>query len=82
MTPPPMKETPMQRDPFSRRLDALEGRFAYRGCDTCITWNGFVVVEIDGETDAELSRSNPDRCPTCGREIPVRREIHLIAGGA
>ena len=65
-----------------RRLDALEGRFALRGCDTCITWNGFVLVEIDGETDAEISRSNPDSCPTCGREIPVRREIHLIAGDA
>ena len=63
------------------RIEALEGRFAYRGCDVCIGWSGFVTVEIDGETDAEISRSNPDSCPTCGREIPVRREIHLIAGG-
>jgi len=68
------------RNDHVRRLEALEGRFALRGCDVCISWSGFVLVEIDGETDAELSRSNPDSCPTCGCEIPVRREIHLIAG--
>ena len=67
-------------DDHLRRLEALEGRFALRGCDVCISWSGFVVVELDGETDAELSRSNPDVCPACGREIPVRREIHLISG--
>ena len=72
----------MPPDPFTRRLEALEVRFVSRGCDTCITWTGHLLVEIDGETDGEVSRSNPDSCPTCGREIPVRREIHLITGGA
>jgi len=65
-----------------RRLEALGTRFAYRGCDTCITWNGHLLVTIDGETDEEISRSHPDSCPTCGREIPVRRELHLTAGGS
>jgi hypothetical protein len=69
----------MNNDEIERRLQNLEGRFAYRGCDTCITWNGFVLVDIDAETDEEISRSHPDRCPMCGREIPVRREIHLVS---
>jgi len=64
-----------------RRLEALETRFVYRGCDVCITWTGHLLVTIDGETDEEISRSHPDVCPTCGREIPVFRRLHVITGG-
>jgi len=71
----------MNSHEIERRLQALEGRFAYRGCDTCITWTGYLVVMIDGQTDEEISRSHPDVCPICGREIPVFRRLHVITGG-
>jgi len=64
-----------------RRLEALEARFVYLGCDDCITWTGYLVVMIDGETDEEISRSYPKSCPTCGRTIPTFREIHIVTGG-
>ncbi len=71
----------MSNQEIERRLQNLEGRFAYCGCDTCITWTGHLVVMIDGETDEEISRSHPDMCPTCGREIRLFREYHIITGG-
>jgi len=72
----------MNNHGIERRLEDLEGRFAYRGCDTCITWTGYLVLTIDGQTDEEISRSHPGTCPTCDREIRLFREYHIITGGS
>ncbi len=70
----------MNSHEIERRLQDLEGRFVYRGCDTCIGWTGHLVVTIDGETDEEISRSHPAICPTCNREIRLFREYHIVTG--
>jgi len=72
----------MNNHEIERRLEDLEGRFAYRGCDTCIGWTGYLVLTIDGQTDEEISRSHPGTCPTCDREIRLFREYHIITGGS
>lgn len=71
----------MSNQEIERRLQNLEGRFAYRGCDTCITWTGHLVVTTDGGTNEEISRSHPETCPTCSREIRAFRTYHIITGG-
>ena len=51
-----------------RRLEALMPVV----CGTCRTWGG-VVFEI-GDRGPE----RPERCPGCGRLVPIRTVVHLV----
>jgi hypothetical protein len=54
------------------RLVALERRVPV-GCATCRTWMETVLGDEDG------TRSRPERCPACGRVVPIRHVV-VIAG--
>ena len=49
---------------LGKRLAALEAR-APVGCPTCRTWSRVVYEDEAG------NRTRPDRCPDCGRLVPV-----------
>lgn len=61
------------------RLEEL----APRGCATCERWgpavHEMVRVDADGR-ETSVSVARPDRCPACGRDVPVtlRRRILLV----
>jgi hypothetical protein len=42
------------------------------GCATCRTWCGIVLVDDAGAC------SLPERCPACGRLVPVRVAVHIV----
>ena len=54
-----------------RRIDRLAA--AYRrpeGCATCRHWQPVVLVGEDGP-------SRPERCPDCGRAVPIAQRVHI-----
>ncbi len=53
------------------RLEKLEVR-APRGCLVCRSWCGTVLVGDAGEA------SRPERCPGCGRLVPIAVTVHLV----
>lgn len=58
-----------------RRIVALEGRHERSqvvGCEMCRVWSGMVLRDDDGNT------SRPERCPDCGRVVPIWHELHLV----
>jgi hypothetical protein len=54
--------------PRLRKLEA--GRPV--GCPTCRAWCGTVLQDDDGV------RSRPERCPACGRFVPIRVAVHVV----
>ena len=56
---------------LGKRLAALEAR-APAGCATCRRWDGLVLADDRG------NRSRPERCPACGRLVPIRVAVHLV----
>lgn len=55
-------------EPRLLRLEAI----APMGCATCRGWCGTVLVDDDD------TRSRPERCPGCGRLVPIRCAVHLV----
>ena len=53
------------------RLARLESVMP-KGCDACRTWWDTVLVDDFADTQ------RPERCPQCGRMVPVRITIHLV----
>ena len=53
------------------RLAKLEAALP-KGCDECRTWWDTVLVDNFGATQ------RPERCPQCGRLVPVRITVHLV----
>jgi hypothetical protein len=53
------------------RIVALETTVV-RSCGTCHFWNGSVLRDDEGH------RSRPERCPDCGRVVPIWHELHLV----
>lgn len=59
---------------MEKRLDRLAVVWrAPEGCPTCRSWWGTVLGNDDGE------RSRPERCPECGRVVPIRSVV-VVAG--
>ncbi len=61
----------MSNAPLRRRLDRIEA--AVRppvGCATCRDWHAVVLVGEDGLT-------RPEKCPDCGRVVPVRERVYV-----
>ncbi len=42
------------------------------GCDICRRWWEVAIVDDDGNTQ------RPERCPECGRLVPVRTWVHIV----
>ena len=61
----------MNRRRIGARLARLEAR-APIGCATCALWDGLVLGDDAG------TRSRPERCPACGRVVPVRHLLVLV----
>jgi len=53
------------------RLVALE-RLVPVGCATCRSWAEIVLGDEDGV------RSRPERCPDCGRVVPIRHVVVIV----
>jgi hypothetical protein len=53
------------------RLVILE-RLVPVGCPICRLWMGTVLGDEDG------TRSRPERCPDCGRVVPIRHVIVIV----
>ena len=50
---------------LGKRLGRLEARTP-AGCATCHDWYGLVLGDDEGH------RGRPERCPDCGRLVPIR----------
>jgi hypothetical protein len=58
-----------------RRIAVVESQAvsnAAAGCATCRHYAGIVLMDDDGN----LSR--PERCPECGRDVPIYRLLHIV----
>jgi hypothetical protein len=55
---------------LARRIQEMEVRQPV-GCATCRHWHGVII------TDSFGGRNRSDRCPACGRDVPVTRIIFL-----
>ncbi len=53
------------------RLAKLEARVPV-GCGVCRTWCHVVLRDDDG------NRDRPERCPGCGRVVPIRLLLHIV----
>lgn len=53
------------------RLEKLEA-LAPKGCAACRDWWDTVLVDADGDTQ------RPERCPGCGRLVPIRTTVHVV----
>jgi len=53
------------------RLRKLEARQPVR-CPTCRRWDGMVLQDESG------ARTRPERCPECGRLVPVWVRVCLV----
>jgi hypothetical protein len=53
------------------RLNALE-RLVPVGCPTCRSWMEIVLGDDDGH------RSRTERCPECGRLVPIKQTIVIV----
>ena len=42
------------------------------GCPTCGAWPRMVVIDDDGNMD------RPERCPDCGRLVPITHLLHVV----
>ena len=56
---------------LGKRLATLEARTPV-GCASCRGWGGLVLGDDAG------TRSRPERCPACGRLVPVRSLVVLV----
>ena len=56
---------------LGKRLSMLEAR-APAGCATCRAWCGVVLGDDAG------NRSRPERCPGCGRCVPIRSVVVIV----
>ena len=56
---------------LGKRLATLEAR-APVGCAACRGWGGLVLGDDEG------TRSRPERCPGCGRRVPIRSLVVLV----
>jgi predicted RNA-binding Zn-ribbon protein involved in translation (DUF1610 family) len=54
-----------------KRIRALEA-VTVVSCPTCRFWNGSVLRDDEGH------RSRAERCPDCGRVVPIWHELHLV----
>ncbi len=43
-----------------------------KGCNACRTWWDTVLVDDFGATQ------RPERCPGCGRLVPIAVTVHLV----
>ncbi len=43
-----------------------------KGCSICRDWWDTVLVDDDGTSQ------RPERCPQCGRLVPIRTLVHLV----
>ena len=53
------------------RLAKLEAALP-TGCAVCRVWSGTVLVDDFGTT------TRPNRCPECGRLVPIRTVVRLV----
>jgi len=53
------------------RLTKLEA-IAPKGCGACRSWWDTVLIDDWGATQ------RPERCPTCGRMVPIRTTVHIV----
>ena len=53
------------------RLAKLEAAIP-KGCQECRLWWDTVLVDDFGAT------VRPERCPGCGRLVPIRTVVHLV----
>jgi hypothetical protein len=53
------------------RLVVLE-RLVPVGCPTCRFWSEIVLGDDTG------ARSRPERCPECGRFVPIKQTIIIL----
>jgi hypothetical protein len=56
----------------AQRLIRLEQELRPVGCATCRYWMQTVIE------DGEGNRSRPERCPGCGRLVPIRMIRRII----
>lgn len=56
---------------LGKRLAALEARTPV-GCPICRRWDGLVLADDAG------THSRPERCPGCGRLVPVRCVVVVV----
>lgn len=61
---------------LGRRVAKIEARRPV-GCATCRCWTGAIVMTAD-EDGTETGRSRPERCPDCGRVVPVQHVLRII----
>ncbi len=58
-----------------RRVEPRLAKLAARasvGCAGCRRWSGTVLVDDAG------TEPRPERCPGCGRGVPIRTAVHVI----
>ena len=53
------------------RLARLEAAVP-KGCTVCRRWHHVVMVDAAGRRD------RPERCPGCGRLVPVTIALHIV----
>jgi hypothetical protein len=53
------------------RLAKLEARLP-KGCAACRDWWHTVLIDDFG------AARRPERCPGCGRLVPIRTVVHLV----
>ena len=63
-------------DIFGARLDRVQAVIDPPGCAVCRTWHGHVLSYDDPVTGAMVP-DRPERCPLCGRHVPIIHWIHL-----
>ena len=66
-----------------RQLERLIRLEEYRGlgCATCRAWAPatITVTRLDASGREEGTEpSRPERCPDCGRQVPIQLERHLV----
>ncbi len=53
------------------RLTKLEAALP-KGCSICRDWWETILVDDFGATQ------RPERCPGCGRLVPIRTTVHIV----
>ncbi len=53
------------------RLTRLEATVPM-GCVRCRHWGEVVLLDDAGNSQ------RPERCPTCGRLVPIRTTVHIV----
>jgi hypothetical protein len=61
----------MNTKSLQSRIDTLV-RTVPIGCKTCRTWTDMAIIDDDGD------RSQPSRCPDCGRQVTVTTWVHIV----